>query len=277
MTHEFDGKKYEKASAHQKEWGTGLIAELNLKGAERILDLGCGDGALTTQLADLLPQGEVVGIDASQGMIDAALPKKRGNLRFRRLDINDLDFIEQFDVVFSNATLHWVKDHQRLLQNVRRALRAGGRLRFNFAGDGNCSNFFTVIREAMVQQEFRSFFAGFEWPWYMPPVDEYHTLAESSGLQDVQVWGGNADRYFPDEEAMIRWVDQPSIVPFLVQVPGRKKEAFRGVVVRRMIEETKQEDGRCFETFRRINVSAARVADLPSHPEMKGQHAFSAD
>ncbi len=258
MIHEFDGKKYEKASAHQKEWGTRLISELNLKGPERVLDLGCGDGTLTGELAELLPEGEVLGIDASCGMIDAASPKERDNLHFRRLDINDLDFENQFDVVFSNATLHWVKDHQHLLRNVHRALRAGGCLRFNFAGDGNCTNLFAVLREAMAQEEFRCFFSGFEWPWYMPPLDEYHALAKSSGLHDVRVWGENADRYFPDEDAMIRWIDQPSLVPFLVPVAGQMKDSFRSFVMRRMIEETKQEDGRCFETFRRINVSALK-------------------
>lgn len=65
MTHEFDGKKYEKASTHQREWGTKLIAELGLQGTERVLDLGCGDGTLTAQIAALLPRGEAVGIDAS--------------------------------------------------------------------------------------------------------------------------------------------------------------------------------------------------------------------
>ncbi len=258
MRHEFDGKKYEKASTHQKEWGRKLIEELNLQGAERVLDLGCGDGALTATLAELLPEGEVVGVDASKGMIDAAQPRARENLRFLLMDINDLGFSEEFDVVFSNATLNWVKDHRRLYANVSRALRVGGRVRFNFAGDGNCSRFINVIREAMSRGEFAAHFATFEWPWYMPPIAEYSTLVASSALLSVRVWGENADRFFPDEETMIRWIDQPSLVPFLVCVAPGAKESFRGFVVRRMVEETKQEDGRCFETFRRINVSATK-------------------
>lgn len=261
MTHEFDGRKYEKASEHQKEWGTKLIAELKLKGSESVLDLGCGDGSITAQIAALLPEGEVLGIDVSEGMISAALPKERQNLTFRRIDINDLDFDEQFDVVFSNATLHWVKDHKRLLRNVCRSLRPGGLLRFNFAGEGNCSNFISVIQEAMARQEFRSFFTGFEWPWYMPPLSEYLVLAKNSRLQDLHVWGENADRHFPNEEALIRWIDQPSLVPFLAHVDKWKKKAFRLFVVHRMIETTKQDDGKCFETFRRINVSAAKSND----------------
>ena len=75
MPHEFDGKKYEKASAHQKEWGTKLIAELGLQGTERVLDLGCGDGALTAKIAALLPHGEALGIVASRSMIDVAWQK----------------------------------------------------------------------------------------------------------------------------------------------------------------------------------------------------------
>ena len=258
MTHEFEGKKYEQASAHQKELGAKVIAELNFRGGERVLDLGCGDGALTCMIADQLPDGWVLGIDASQGMIEAAMPKATANLDFRLLDIDDLDFEEAFDIIFSNATLHWVKDHRKLLCNVRRALRPGGRVRFDFAGEGNCVNFFAIVHEAMALDRFASAFDDFEWPWYMPSVAEYTALASESGLRNVKVWGGNADRYFPDKEAMIRWIDQPSIVPFLEILPETERTPFRDYVVKRMVERTSQPDGTCFETFRRINLSAER-------------------
>lgn len=258
MSHEFDGKKYEQASAHQKEWGSTVVAKFSLTGNERVLDLGCGDGAITTQIADLLPRGEVVGIDASQGMIDVACERKRRNLSFRLKDINNLDFIDEFDLIFSNAALHWIKDHKGLLRNTRRALRNGGKIRFNFAGDGNCSHFFRVVREAMAKERFRQYFHDFEWPWYMPAVTEYEATVKQSGLRNIKVWGENADRYFPDTQTMVNWVDQPSLVPFLAMIADADKETFRNFVIDRMVAETTQDDGKCFETFRRINVSAEK-------------------
>ncbi|WP_306535663.1 class I SAM-dependent methyltransferase [Geobacter sp.] len=258
MPHDFDGKKYEKASAHQKEWGSTIIAELCLTGNERVLDLGCGDGVLTSQIADLLPCGEVVGIDASQGMIDVACEKKRRNLNFLLKDIEDMDFVEEFDLIFSNAALHWIKDHEKLLRNVKRALREGGKIRFNFAGDGNCSHFFRVVRESMKKSTFQEYFQNFEWPWYMPSVMEYTSTVGRIGLKNIRVRGENADRYFPDTQAMVNWVDQPSLVPFLAMIADADKEEFRDIVISRMIEETMQEDGRCFEIFRRIDVIAEK-------------------
>jgi len=258
MAHEFDGRKYEQASAHQKEWGTKLIAEIGLRGSERVLDLGCGDGKLTAQIAELAPDGEVLGIDASRGMIEAALPKARKNLRFLLMDIRDIDFAEQFDLVFSNATLHWVSDHPRMLQRVRRALCDGGRLRFNFAGDGNCATFCSVVREAMSSNEFAPHFAAFKWPWYMPSVDDYSEVMDKSGMKGTRVWGENADRFFADAQAMTKWIDQPSLVPFVAHVPEGSRSAFRDYVVRNMVEKTRQPDGRCFETFRRINAVAQK-------------------
>jgi trans-aconitate 2-methyltransferase len=154
MAHEFDGKKYAEASTHQQEWGAKLIAELGLRGDERVLDLGCGVGTLTAQIADLLTSGEVIGIDASHGMIDAARQRRRKNLHFIIMDISDITFNAEFDVVFSNASLHWVQEHGKLLQKVQQGLRPGGVLRFNFAGDGNCSHFFQVVKEAMGLEAF---------------------------------------------------------------------------------------------------------------------------
>ncbi len=114
MSFEFDGEKYKKASSHQKEWAKKILGELHFNGNEIIIDLGCGDGTITNQLAEMVPDGKVIGIDASKGMIKTALKyKKQSNVHFEQKDINEIRYFEKFDFIFSNATFHWVKDHSK--------------------------------------------------------------------------------------------------------------------------------------------------------------------
>ena len=255
MKFEFDGEKYKLASESQKAWGTKLIAELELKGGERILDLGCGDGLLTAEMAKLVRDGFVLGIDSSKSMIETARKDHAGpNLRFELLDINAIDFESEFDVVFSNATLHWVKDHGKLLRNVFKALKNRGTARFQFAGEGNCSNLIRILREVMSAQEYKGYFREFNWPWYMPVIDEYRALLNEVAFAEKKVWSENGDKQFATAETMTKWIDQPCLVPFLGHIAEKDRQRFRDAVVGRMIDETMQDDCTYFETFRRINV-----------------------
>jgi len=258
MGFEFDGDKYRQASGHQKKMGRALIAELSLRGSESILDFGCGDGTLTEELAQLVPNGRVVGIDASEGMIHVAQQLQGENLTFRQLDINRVDFEGEFDVVFSNATLHWIKDHRKLLVNIYRSLRPNGVVHYNFAGNGNCANLITVLEEVMDEERFVGYFSDFEWPWYMPGVDDYERLVGQCKFSMKRVWGETTDAYFANSEEMIGWIDQPCLVPFLIRIDAEDKGEFRHAVIEKMIERTMQTDGRCFETGRRINVRARK-------------------
>lgn len=255
---DFDGEAYKAASRHQKEWGDRLIAELPLHGNERVLDLGCGDGVLTERIARRVPRGRVIGIDGAWSMIETARKLERENLAFRLMDIECLHFEYQFDVIFSNATLQWVRDHRRMLQRVYLRLKTGGILRFNFGGCGNCATLVAVLKETMADKRFAAHFAGFDWPWYFPTAEEYHDLMLRFDFSDAAVWDETADRHFADAAEMTAWIDQPCLVPFLAVLANGEKAAFRDTVVNAMIERTMQPDGRCFETFRRINVLARK-------------------
>ena len=104
---------------------------------------------------------------------------------------------------------------------------------------------------------FLSFFRIFHGPGICRQLmNTLNWQVSQSELKAAKVWKENADGYFPDTETMIGWLDQPSLVPFLVCVPETYKANFREYVVGEMIRETKQADGRCFETFRRINLFA---------------------
>ncbi len=257
-TFEFNGEKYKQASKHQKEWGNKLISSLKLSGNETILDIGCGEGILTEQLAELVPSGKVVGIDASRGMIDVAKTIERDNLSFLLMDVNDMNFVDQFDIIYSNAALHWVKDHQKLLQSSYKALKTNGRIAWNFAGDGTCALFNETARAMIDSELYREYFQSFEWPWFMPTKTEYEELLADTEFITVSLEHENVDRYFSDAEEMIKWIDQPSIVPFIKQVPASLKDSFRDSFIKLMMEKSLQPDGRCFEHFRRINIQAVK-------------------
>lgn len=257
-TYEFDGEKYKAASAHQKEWGTGLISKLTLQGDEKILDLGCGDGSLTKQLSSLVPNGKVIGIDASMGMIKTAKKLSRDNLEFMQIDINDLDFFDEFDIIYSNAALHWVTDHHRLLQNSHTALKKGGIILWEFGSEGNTVNFLEVIRRNIMEDTYREYFKDFGSPWFFPSKKQYETMISEIAYSDFVITEVNRDKFFETSDAMIKWIDQPCIVPFIEWIPDVLKDRFRETVIEEMLKKTRQTDDTYFETFRRLQVYAKK-------------------
>src|SRR4029077_111881 len=116
------------------EKAKGLVELLAPQPREKILDLGCGTGALTAEIAS--SGAEVFGVDRSTDMI-AEARKKFPALRFEVMDARELDFTGRFDAVFSNAVLHWIREPERVIAGVKKALKPGGRFVAEFGGKGN--------------------------------------------------------------------------------------------------------------------------------------------
>jgi trans-aconitate 2-methyltransferase len=146
----WDPEKYITNSSHQETFGKEVVSRLPLKGNERILDIGCGDGKLAAHIASLYPEISVVGIDNSSEMIDYArqhhiLP----NLRFMLMGAEDLSFNEEFDWIISISCLHWVPDHVNLLVRIRKALKPGGRTFLQFGSRDDTSLFLGALARIM--------------------------------------------------------------------------------------------------------------------------------
>ncbi|MCX6652673.1 MAG: methyltransferase domain-containing protein [Methanomassiliicoccales archaeon] len=254
----FDGEDYKAHSRPQKDWGMAVIDSLQLKGDESIIDLGCGDGVLSAELARRVPRGRVLGLDNSSSMIETARSNWAPNLDFRLQDLTHMDFSEVFDLAFSNAALHWIKDQDTFLLGLHRALKPGGCLRFNFAGDGNCPSIFRGMREAMSHPRFTSYFASFEWPWHMPSAGDYEIKLRAAGFRDIEVWMQDADRAFENAQEFSKFIVSMGLVPLLERVPeGRERAAFEKHAVTSILEHS-HVDGGYFEVFRRINVKARK-------------------
>jgi trans-aconitate methyltransferase len=114
------------------------MTRLDLRGDEHILDVGCGDGKITAELARAVPRGSATGLDASAAMI-AYAREKFPALEFHVMDARRLQFPRQFDLVFSNAALHWVDDHAAFLRGAAAVLQPGGRLIVSCGGKGTAS------------------------------------------------------------------------------------------------------------------------------------------
>lgn len=152
----------------------GVIDWLAARPGERILDLGCGDGVLTADLADL---GAIVtGVDSSEDFIAAA--KARG-LDARLKDGQSLSFSSEFDAVFSNAALHWMTDAPAVVRGVARALKPGGRFVAEFGGHGNVAAIVTAMRAVGFR---RGGDMSLAHPWYFPAPKPYQSLLEANGF-----------------------------------------------------------------------------------------------
>ena len=177
---------YAKNSNAQLKWARELRQNLNLQGNESVLDVGCGDGKITADISLALPRGQVVGVDSSPEMIAYATRKyavtQYPNLTFLCVDARCLDFDREFDLCFSNATLHWVDNHQSFLNGASRALRSGGRLVISCGGQGNASDILQVFSELVSSESWKSYFDAFHNPYFFYGDQDYSPWLKNAGF-----------------------------------------------------------------------------------------------
>lgn len=171
----WDPESYARHARFVSDLGSAVVELLAPQSGERILDLGCGDGALTRRLVGL--GCEVVGIDSSAPQVEAA--RKLG-LDARVMSAESLPFQEEFDAVFSNAVLHWIKRADPMLAGVYRALRPGGRFVAECGGFGCVQKIRTALVEALAR---RGMDGEARVPWYFPTPGDYATRLERAGLR----------------------------------------------------------------------------------------------
>jgi trans-aconitate 2-methyltransferase len=240
---------------HSFVWkhGAALIDLLAPQPGERILDLGCGTGHLTAQIA--AAGAEVVGIDASAEMIEEAR-RLYPSIGFQVADARDFAFPEPFDAVFSNAVLHWIKQPERAIACIRQSLRPLGRFVAEFGGRGNVK---AIV--AALQCGAKAVSLG-NWahPWYYPGIGEYAPLLERAGLEVS--YASLFDRPTPLEgpEGIRHWVEMFAR-DLLNQVPAGEREVFF-----QHVEETLRpslfREGKWFADYRRLRVVAHRADEL---------------
>lgn len=174
---------YAHNSGGQARFAFELLDKLQLRPHQSVLDIGCGDGKITQQIAASVAPALVVGIDSSEAMIDYAHQHHRAdNLQFYCMDATAIVLPQQFDIVFSNAALHWVADHPAVLRGLASVLKTGGKLLFQMGGAGNAAELIPVIEHIQCQETWRKYFVDFRWPYYFPAPSDYREYLQQCGF-----------------------------------------------------------------------------------------------
>jgi trans-aconitate 2-methyltransferase len=255
-TYNWNARDYEKNSQSQQNWARELIKKLSLQGNEDVLDIGCGDGKVTADIATLLPNGSVVGVDSSGSMIELATEKYPGhnqsNLSFQVMDVRSMSFENCFDVVFSNAALHWVKDHQPVLEGIHKSLRPGGRILLQMGGEGNAKGILSVLEELTSLPEWQAYFQNFEFLYGFYGTKEYMKLLEKSGFDIKRVELIPKDMIHDEKSDLDGWI-RTTWLPYTERVPSEKRDHFINALSSKYMERIPKNSNE------KINVAMVRL------------------
>jgi trans-aconitate 2-methyltransferase len=254
---------YAANSAVQQTWARELIVKLKLRGDEHILDVGCGDGKVTAEIARALPHGSVVGTDASAEMIAFARetfpPKKNPNLEFHVMDAREIQFAHQFDLVFSNAALHWVDDHEAILSGAATALKSGGRLVVSCGGKGNAHDVFLALRPEMRLKRWCEFFRKMPMPYFFYAPGDYEKWLPKSGFKINQLKLTPKDAVYPGADGFATWL-RTTWLPFVQRVPEEVREEFiRAVTQRYVAKHPPDQSGQVHVRMVRLEINAVKI------------------
>lgn len=226
---EWHASDYARQSSLQQAMAEEQLSLLTLEGAERILDVGCGDGKITAEIAERVPRGSVLGVDPSREMIAFASshfgPASRPNLRFEVADVRQLPYQHEFDLVVSFNALHWVPEQDEALRSIHAALKAGGRTMLRFVSRGPRRSIEDVIEDTRQSPRWASYFEGYRKPFLHLSPEEYRSLAERCGLAVVRIDVRDKAWDFKTREAFVAFC-RATFVEWKRRLPETDWDAF---------------------------------------------------
>jgi trans-aconitate methyltransferase len=237
----WDAEAYARTASFVPKLGEPLVDVLDPRPGEHVLDVGCGDGALTALIA--ARGARVVGIDASPAMVAAA--QARG-LDARVMDAARLALPERFDAVFSNAALHWVPDLDAAVAGIAAHLRPGGRVVAEMGGHGNVAAIRTALHAALAA---RGLDARAHDPWHYPTVAAFRRLLDRHGLTPLDVV--LVPRPTPLDAGMAAWITTFGGA-FLAAIPEPERQAFVDEVVARLAPALRDDEGKWTADYVRL-------------------------
>jgi trans-aconitate 2-methyltransferase len=227
---DWDATTYDRISDPQFAWAQEQLGRLDLREDDVVLDAGCGSGRVTAVLADLVPRGRVYAVDAAPSMAEHARQALGDRATVLCQDLVELELPELVDAVFSNATFHWIGDHDALFAALARNMRSGARLVAQCGGKGNIDSFRKLADKVAQEDPFASHFVGWNGPWnYATPEDTTARLRRA-GFDEVLCWLQPKPTELAEPRSFVRSV---CLVRHLDHVPEELQDEFLNRVLER--------------------------------------------
>ena len=220
---------YAKNSDAQLKWARSLTEDIELKDYSSILDVGCGDGKITADFAAKVPQNRIIGVDSSLEMVSYAQKRypqsQYPNLTFACVDARSLEFDTEFDLVFSNATLHWVDNHQAFLKGAKQALKNRGRLIISCGGKGNAAQILATFAKLTASDRWDNYFQDFKNPYFFYGIEDYQTWLAQFGFAINRLELVPKDMTHQGKAGLAGWI-RTTWMPFTKYIPEDRRDEF---------------------------------------------------
>lgn len=218
----WDPKQYHKFQAERSAPFFDLLSLVEIRPHLKVVDLGCGTGELTRHLADALPDSDVAGIDSSAQMLEKAASHASPTLHFERGDQAQLT--GEWDLIFSNAALHWSENHEELIPSLYERLLPGGQIAVQVPSNHNHISH-QIYRETAAEEPFKSVLNGFQRYAPVLSIDEYARRFFECGAENIIVFEKVYAHVLEDSDAVVEWISGTALVPYFERL-GEYRDTF---------------------------------------------------
>jgi len=245
-------EQYQKFQSQRSAPFFDLVKLVEVRSNISVVDLGCGTGELTRQLADSLPESDVLGLDSSSEMLEKTASFARPGLRFEGGDQSQL--AGEWDLIFSNAALQWSENHEKLIPDLFKRLNQNGQLAVQVPSNHHHVSQ-GLIRELASEEPYQKILQGFNRQSPVLPIDQYAQILFNCGAEDIIVFEKIYPHVLEDSDAVVDWVSGTTLVPYFERL-GKYKDEFLNALRKKM--RSAMPESPVFYPFRRKLFSAHR-------------------